>query len=60
MNDAAPPAAESSARDRLVSRPANPLPAAPDTAAAHPADPRPVPPGGQGTDPHAGDVGHTA
>jgi len=49
-------------RDRLMTRPdEEPLPAAQDPKApATPADPRPVPKGGQGTDPKAADVGHTA
>jgi hypothetical protein len=58
----------SSEKDRLVSRPAEPLPTPlpPDGPAArgHPADPKPVPPTGQGdpdaTDPAPGDVGRSA
>jgi hypothetical protein len=49
-------------RDRLMTRPdEKPLPAAQDPKApATPADPRPVPKPGQGTDPKAGDLDHTA
>ena len=56
------PNPEVPARDRLITRPdEEPLPAAQDPKApATPADPRPVPKGGQGTDPKAADVGHTA
>jgi hypothetical protein len=51
--------------DRLVSRPDKPLPTRLDPAGpesrGYPADPKPEPPeGGQGTDPHAGDLEHTA
>ena len=48
--------------DRLMTRPDEaPLPAAQDPKdPATPADPRPVPKGGQGTDPKAGDMDHTA
>ena len=56
------PAPELPPRDWLMTRPdEEPLPAAQDPKApATPADPRPVPEGGQGTDPKAADVGHTA
>jgi hypothetical protein len=56
------PAPELPARDRLVTRPdETPLPTAQDPKApATPADPRPVPKTGQGTDPKAGDLDHTA
>ncbi|HEX3152137.1 MAG TPA: hypothetical protein VHR66_28955 [Gemmataceae bacterium] len=49
-------------RDRLMTRPdATPLPAAQDVKEpASPADPRPIPKGGQGTDPKARDLDHTA
>jgi hypothetical protein len=49
-------------RDRLMTRPdETPLPAAQDPKApATAADPRPVPKGGQGMDPKAGDLDHTA
>jgi hypothetical protein len=51
-------------KDRLVSRPNEPLPTKQDPAGpesrGYPADPKPEPPpDGQGTDPDAGDVGHT-
>jgi hypothetical protein len=61
MTSQTPPANEST-RDRLLTRPDEaPLPAAQDPkAAATPADPRPVPKGGQGTDPKAADLDHTA
>ncbi len=53
-----------SEHDRLVSRPGDPLPtpldpAGPESRGA-PADPKREPPGGQGTDPHAGDIDYTA
>ena len=51
------------ARDRLITRPDEPLPANPDPHCpqTHPTDPKLEPPrGGQGTDPKAGDVGHVA
>jgi len=56
------PTPETPARDRLVTRPdETPLPAAQDPKdPATPADPRPVPKTGQGTDPKAGDLDHTA
>ena len=49
-------------RDQLMTRPDEaPLPTAQDPKApAAEADPRPVPKGGQGTDPKAGDMDHTA
>jgi hypothetical protein len=52
-------------RDRLVSRPDKPLPTKLDPAGresrGYPADPKPEPPpGGQGTDPRAGDLDYTA
>jgi hypothetical protein len=53
-----------SEHDRLISRPSNPLPTPLDPASPEargaPADPKPEPWGGQGTDPHAGDIGYTA
>jgi hypothetical protein len=49
------------AKDRLVTRPEEVLPAAQDPRErGTPADPKPDPGGGQGEDPHAGDLGHTA
>jgi hypothetical protein len=61
MSDTAPNP-EVPARDRLLTRPSEePLPAAQDPKdPATPADPRPVPKRGQGTDPKAGDLDHTA
>jgi hypothetical protein len=51
-------------RDRLVSRPGDPLPTRLDPAGpesrGYPADPKPEPEGGQGTNPHAGDLDYTA
>jgi len=49
-------------RDCLMTRPdEEPLPAAKDPKdPATPADPRPVPKKGQGNDPKAGDLDHTA
>jgi hypothetical protein len=50
-------------RDPLVTRPDEPLPTAQDPqgpeSRGYPADPKPDPGTGQGTDPHAGDLGHT-
>jgi hypothetical protein len=50
-------------KDRLVSRPGDPLPTVEEPRGPHargyPADPKPEPEGGQGTDPHAGDLGHS-
>jgi hypothetical protein len=50
--------------DRLVSRPDDPLPTRLDPAGpearGYPADPKPEPEGGQGTNPHAGDLDYTA
>ena len=50
-------------RDRLVTRPGDPLPTPEDPRGPHalgyPADPKPIPEGGQGTDPNAGDLGHS-
>jgi hypothetical protein len=56
------PNPQESPRDLLLTRPdEKPLPAAQDPKApASPADPRPTPKGGQGTDPKAGDLDHTA
>ncbi len=56
------PAPDVPARDRLMTRPDEaPLPAAQDPKdPAAPADPRPIPKSGQGTDPKAGDLDHTA
>jgi len=59
---------EQSDKDRLVTRPADPLPAAlePDSPEARgfPADPKPVPPSGQGdpeaTHPAPGDIDRPA
>jgi len=51
------------ARDRLITRPDEPLPANPDPHCPrdHPTDPKPEPPRkGQGTDPNAGELDHTA
>ena len=57
------PSRQPTDRDRLVSRPDEPLPTAEDPrgprARGYPADPKPKPEGGQGTDPHAGDLGHS-
>jgi hypothetical protein len=50
-------------RDRLITRPDEPLPVNPDPHCpqSHPADPKLEPPrGGQGTDPKAADLDHTA
>jgi hypothetical protein len=50
-------------RDKLITRPdEGALPTAQDlnSPAKHPTDPKPVPAGGQGTDPEAGELGHTA
>ncbi len=61
QNKSAP---KETSKDRLVSRPDEPLPAVEDPAGpearGYPADPKPKPEGGQGTDPHAGDTGYTA
>ena len=51
-------------RDRLVTRPADPLPTAEDPrgpkARGYPADPKPAREAGRGDDPaEAGDLGHT-
>ncbi|MBO0698631.1 MAG: hypothetical protein J2P46_09570 [Zavarzinella sp.] len=57
------PDPELPAKDRLMTRPdETPLPAAQDPKAprTHPTDPKPVPPGGQGTDPKAADLGRSA
>jgi hypothetical protein len=58
------PQDEPASKDRLVSRPNEPLPTVEDPAGPHargyPADPKPKPAGGQGTDPHAGDLDHSA
>jgi hypothetical protein len=56
------PSPEVPARDRLMTRPdETPLPAAQDPKdPATPADPRLVPKTGQGADPKAGDLDHTA
>jgi hypothetical protein len=57
------PSEPQSDRDRLVTRPDKPLPTTEDPQGPHargyPADPKPTPEGGQGTDPHAGDLGHS-
>ncbi len=51
-------------KDALATRPEEFLPTAEDPRGPHargyPADPKPQPPEGQGTDPHAGDLGHSA
>ena len=53
---------ELSARDRLLTRPDEPLPTKADPRAPHGhrhnADPKLQPVGGQGTDPDAGNIGH--
>jgi hypothetical protein len=57
------PKPELPARDRLITRPDEPLPANPDPHCpqTHPTDPKLEPPrGGQGTDPKAADVGRVA
>jgi len=57
------PTSELPDRDKLITRPdEEALPAAQDlkSPVKHPTDPKPVPKGGQGTDPTAGDLGHTA
>lgn len=56
------PNPELPARDQLMTRPNDKaLPAAQDPKdPATPVDPRPVPKGGQGTDPKAADLDHTA
>lgn len=54
---------ELSERDLLITRPDEALPTVedPKKPRGEPADPKPPPPpGGQGTDPHAGDLDHTA
>jgi hypothetical protein len=60
MADPQPP--KQADKDRLVARPDEPLPTTEDPrgpkARGFPADPKPTPAGGQGTDPHAGDLGH--
>ena len=53
-----------SSKDRLLTRPEeDPLPTPEEPRGPHargyPADPKPEPEGGQGTDPHAGDLGHS-
>jgi hypothetical protein len=51
------------ARDRLLSRPDEPLPVNPDPHCPrdHPTDPKPQPPTpGKGIDPHAEDIDHVA
>ncbi len=50
-----------SARDRLLTRPDEPLPTTADPRAGqqHTADPKLPPADGQGTDPDAGNIGHT-
>jgi hypothetical protein len=59
MTERSPPQPLSD-KDRLVTRPDEPLPAAQDPQVhGTPADPKPQPPPGQGEDPHAGDLGHT-
>ncbi|HJZ93851.1 MAG TPA: hypothetical protein VKE40_23460, partial [Gemmataceae bacterium] len=50
-------------RDKLITRPdEGGLPTAQDLKSPlkHPTDPKPVPAGGQGTDPEAGELGHSA
>ena len=51
-------------KDRLVARPGDPLPAPLDPGGAPargaPADPKPKPEPGQGTDPRAGELDHSA
>jgi len=59
------PADELSEKDRLLTRPENgPLPTAEDPSAPHargyPVDPKPKPKDGQGTDPRANDLEHSA
>jgi hypothetical protein len=56
------PAEQLPAKDRLITRPDEPLPTVQDPASprGYPADPKEIPEGGQGTDPNAGDIGHTA
>jgi hypothetical protein len=62
------PSQQPADKDRLVSRPADPLPTPLDPASpearGHPADPKPVPPDGQGdpdaTNPAPDDIGRTA
>jgi hypothetical protein len=47
-------------RDRLLTRPEDPLPTAQDPQArGNPADPKLDRPGGQDTDPHAGDLDYS-
>jgi hypothetical protein len=62
MTDRTPPE-QPTTKDRLVTRPDGPLPTPEDPAGPHargaPADPKPTPEGGQGTDPHVGDLDHT-
>ena len=59
-----PTSPEQSSKDRLVTRPDEPLPTPEDPKGPHargyPADPKPKPQPGQGTDPRAGDIGYTA
>ena len=51
-------------KERLITRPEGQLPTALDPqspeARGAPADPKPKPEGGQGTDPDAGKLGHSA
>ncbi len=58
-----PTRTEQPTRDRLVTRPDEPLPTREDPQGPHargyPADPKPKPKDGQGTDPTAGDLGHS-
>ncbi len=59
MTEQKPPEALSE-KDRLTTRPAGPLPAVQDPQVhGNPVDPKPVAEGGQGEDPHAGDLGHS-
>jgi hypothetical protein len=59
MSDRTPSPPQSS-KDRLVTRPDEPLPTTQDPQVhGHPADPKPKPKGGQGNDPHAGDLDHS-
>ena len=48
--------------DQLITRPDEPLPTAqdPKSPRGEPADPKLIAPGGQGTDPKAGDLDYTA
>jgi len=54
------PAEQLSDKDRLVTRPPDPLPTPLDPQVhSKPPDPKPKPETGQGEDPHAGDIDYT-